>query len=102
MTSTTDVDGIPTISATGTIIDLAATETPERLTATIDSALRDRLTSEDFLHRRIVELRRQGRAGLSVLVAVLEGSEIRRGGQSWLDRRILVARSCRCRAMPSG
>jgi very-short-patch-repair endonuclease len=84
------VDGIPTISATRTIIDLARSESRERLAAVIDSALRDRLTSEDFLHRRIVELRRRGRAGLAKLVSVLEGNEITRGGHSWLERRFLV------------
>ena len=86
----TEVDGIPTMSATRTIIDLAGTETRERLAAAIDSALRDRLTSEDFLHRRIVELRCRGRAGLAGLVSVLEGNEITRGGHSWLERRFLV------------
>ena len=86
----TEVDGIPTMSATRTIIDLAGSETSERLAAAIDSALRDRLTSEDFLHGRIVELRCRGRAGLSKLVSVLEGNEITRGGHSWLERRFLV------------
>ena len=86
----TEVDGIPTMSATRTIIDLAGTETRERLAAAIDSALRDRLTSEDFLHKRIVELRCRGRAGLADLVSVLEGNEVSRGGDSWLERRFLV------------
>jgi hypothetical protein len=86
----TEVDGVPTMSATRTIIDLAASENRERLTAAIDSALRDRLTSEDFLHARIVELRCRGRAGLADLVSVLEGNEITRGGHSWLERRFLV------------
>jgi hypothetical protein len=85
-----EVDGIPTMSATRTIIDLAASESSEGLARALDSALRDRLTSEDFLHRRIVELRCRGRAGLSRLVGVLEGSEITRGGHSWLERRFLV------------
>jgi hypothetical protein len=86
----TEVDGIPTMSATRTIIDLAASESRDRLATAIDSALRDRLTSEDFLHRRIVELRCRGRAGLAGLVSVLEGNEITRGGHSWLERRFLV------------
>ncbi len=85
-----EVDGVPTMSATRTLIDLAGSETRERLAAAVDSALRDRLTSEDFLHRRIVELRCRGRAGLSDLVTVLEGNEITRGGHSWLERRFLV------------
>jgi hypothetical protein len=87
---TTTVDGVPTISATRTIIDLASTQTPEQLAVAIDSALRDGLTSEDFLHGRIVELRRRGRAGLAKLVEVLEGNEITRGGHSWLERRFLA------------
>lgn len=41
------VDDIPTTSATRTIIDLAAVEPPSRLATAIDSALRDRLTTED-------------------------------------------------------
>ncbi len=86
---TTEVDGVPAISATRTIIDLAATETPERLATAVDSALRDRLTNEDFLHRRIVELRCRGRVGLAKLVSVLEGNEVTRGGHSWLERRFL-------------
>jgi hypothetical protein len=85
-----EVDGVPTMSATRTIIDLAGAETRQRLAVAIDSALRDRLTSEDFLHRRIVELRCRGRAGIAELVAVLEGNEITRGGHSWLERRFLV------------
>lgn len=82
-----EIDGVPTISATRTIIDLAATESPQRLAVAIDSALRDRSTSEDFLHSRIVELRRRGRRGLAKLVSVLEGAEHGRGGHSWLERR---------------
>ena len=85
-----EVDAIPTMSATRTIIDLAGSESRERLAVAIDSALRDRLTSEDFLHRRIVELRCRGRAGLATLVSVLEGNEVTRGGHSWLERRFLV------------
>ena len=85
-----EIDGVPTMSATRTIIDLAASETSERLAIAIDSALRDRLTSEDFLHRRIVELRNRGRAGLGQLLYVLEGGELARGGHSWLERRFLV------------
>ena len=86
----TEVDGIPTMSATRTIIDLAGSETRQRLAVAIDSALRDRLTTEDFLHRRIVELRCRGRAGIAELVSVLEGNEITRGGHSWLERRFLA------------
>lgn len=85
-----EVDGVPTMSATRTIIDLAGSESREGLARAIDSALRDGLTSEDFLHRRIVELRCRGRAGLAALLLVLEGNEMCRGGHSWLERRFLV------------
>src|SRR4051794_37419088 len=85
-----EVDGIPTMSATRTIIDLAASESRERLAIAIDSALRDRLTSENFLHKRIVELRTHGRAGIGQLVSVLAREAVIRGGHSWLERRFLV------------
>lgn len=87
---TTVVLGIPSLSATRTLIDLARTAPPDQLTVAVDSALRDGLTSEDFLHRRIVELRRRGRGGLQGLVDVLAGSEASRGGHSWLERRFLA------------
>ena len=49
--------GLPITSPTRTLIDIAGHETPARLTAALDSALRDGLTSEDLLHRRIAALR---------------------------------------------
>ena len=61
----------------------------EQLAAALDSALRDGLTSESMLHRRIVALRRQGRFGLPLLHEVLAGHEVTRGGQSWLEREYL-------------
>lgn len=84
-----DIDGLPVLSSTRTIIDLARTESRQRLTAALDSALRDRTTSEDFLHRRIVELRSSGRYGIPKLLDVIEGSEASRGGHSWLERTFL-------------
>jgi hypothetical protein len=80
---------LPCLSATRLLIELARSETPARLTAALDSALRDGLTSEDFLHRRIVSLRQRGRAGLDQLVRVLEGGERTRGGHSYLERAFL-------------
>ncbi len=86
---TTTAMGLPCLSATRVLIDLAATETPRRLTAALDSALRDGLTSDDFLHRRLVELRSRGRSGCTRLLAVLAGSEASRGGHSYLERTFL-------------
>jgi hypothetical protein len=81
--------GLPVLSPTRTLIDLARAIGPEALTAALDSALRDGLTSEDFLHRRITALRTSGRDGPLKMLAVLEGAEITRGGQSWLEREVL-------------
>ncbi len=81
--------GIATTSATRTIIDLARHVSPALVTAALDSALRDGLTSEDFLHGRISSLRSKGRYGIPKLLAIIEGSEASRGGHSWLERRFL-------------
>jgi len=83
------VAGLPTTSPTRTIVDLARDETPPRLTATVDGALRDGLTSEDLLHRRITALRTRGRYGIPMLLDVLDGRECTRGGHSWLEREFL-------------
>lgn len=83
------VHGLPVTSPTRTLIDLATTCSPKVLTAALDGALRDRLTTEEFLHRRIVELRSRGRYGIPKLLAVIEGVEAARGGHSWLERRYL-------------
>jgi very-short-patch-repair endonuclease len=81
--------GIPVLSATRTLVDIARSITPEALTAAIDSAIRDGGTSEDFLHRRINALRTSGRQGPAQLLNALAGAEITRGGQSWLEREVL-------------
>lgn len=86
---TTTAFDLPCLSATRTLIELSATESPKRLTVALDSALRDGLTSEAFLHRRIVELRRSGRPGITRLLAVIEGQELSRGGHSFLEREFL-------------
>jgi len=83
------VHGIPCLSATRTLIEIARTETPKRLTTALDSAIRDGLTTEDFLHRRMMELRTRGRPGLDKLLQVMAGVELSRGGHSWLERTFL-------------
>ena len=85
----TVVDGLPTLTPTRTLIDLAARSSIERLTAALDSALRDGGTSEDFLHRRMVALRRSGRPGVGRLMDVVAGADATRGGHSWLEREFL-------------
>jgi very-short-patch-repair endonuclease len=80
---------LPVLSVTRALIDLARMVGPEALTVALDSAIRDGGTSEDFLHRRINALRTSGREGPCRMLAVLEGNEITRGGQSWLEREVL-------------
>jgi hypothetical protein len=81
--------GIAVIAPTRALIQVSATTASDELTAALDGALRDRLTTEDFLHQRIAALRTSGRYGVPRLLAAMEGSEITRGGQSWLERRFL-------------
>lgn len=83
------VQDLAATSPTRTIIDLARTDPNGAITAAIDSAIRDLGTSEDFLHRRIAALRSSGRFGIPRLLAIIEGCEASRGGQSWLERRFL-------------
>ena len=83
------IDGLPVMSATRAVIDLARTESAERLTTALDSALRNGLTSEEFMHGRIAALRGSGRYGIPRLLDVIDGAELSRGGHSWLERRFL-------------
>ncbi|MBA3289584.1 MAG: hypothetical protein H0U21_16485 [Acidimicrobiia bacterium] len=83
------VDGFPVMSAARTLIDIARFVSPTTLTAALDAALRDRLTTEELLHARIVELRSSGRYGIPKLLAVIDGCEASRGGHSWLECRFL-------------
>ncbi len=85
----TMVEGVAATTATRVLIDEARHLTPERLTIAADSALRDLWTTEDFLHRRMVEMRSRGRKGIGKLLDVLVGREAIRGGHSWLERRFL-------------
>jgi hypothetical protein len=81
--------GIPSTSPTRTIIDLAPSLSVKALTKLVDSATRDGLTSDDFLHQRIAALRTRGRRGIQKLLDVLAGIDATKGGHSWLERRFL-------------
>jgi hypothetical protein len=83
------VDGIPVLSGARTLIDLARTESRERLTEAFDSGLRDGTFNESLVHRRIVALRSHGRFGVPRLLEAIEGAEVIRGGHSWLEREFL-------------
>lgn len=84
-----EIYGLPVMSPTRALIDLAVDTKPDRLTAAIDGAIRDRLVIERFLHERITDLRSKGRYGIPRLLAAVEGSEVTRGGHSWLEREYL-------------
>jgi hypothetical protein len=84
-----EIDGIRTIRATRTLIDLARICDRTVLTIALDSAVRDRLTSETAVHRRLARIRGRGRFGVIPLLEVIEGNEIIRGGHSFLEREFL-------------
>jgi hypothetical protein len=84
-----EVAGFPVMSPTRTLLDVARFVSASTLTAALDGALRDGMTTEELLHQRIVELRSKGRYGIPKLIAVIEGCEASRGGHSWLERRYL-------------
>src|SRR3954470_8599441 len=87
------IGGLPVLSPTRTLIDIAKTSTSSELTAAVDAAIRDGLTNEALLLRRIFELRGRGRHGLPKLIDVISGCEVTRGGHSWLEREFLAASS---------
>ena len=83
------VSDIACTNGARTLIDLARTESIERLVESFDSGLRDGKFNESLVHRRIVALRASGRFGIPKLVAAIEGVEAIRGGHSWLEREYL-------------
>lgn len=85
----TMVDDVPCTSATRTLFDLAPMVDAKRLTIALDSAIRDGLTTDDFLFRQLAARRSRGHKGTTAMLRVLEGAEIVRGGQSWLERAFL-------------
>lgn len=85
----TRVSGIPVLAVPRCLVDLSRYVSAGALAAAYDSALRDRLATEDAVHERIVALRSRGRYGIPKLLGVIEGGEATRGGHSWLERRFL-------------
>ena len=83
------VQGLAATTPTRTLIDLVRSDPSGPITNAVDSAIRNLGTTEDFLHRRISALRSSGRYGIPRLLAIIEGQEATRGGQSWLERRFL-------------
>jgi very-short-patch-repair endonuclease len=86
-----EIDGIRSLRATRTLIDLARIVDRHALTRACDSAFRDGRVNEDQLRRRVHRLNgRDGtRLGVEALLMVLDGAEIERGGHSYLEREFL-------------
>ncbi|KAA0235402.1 MAG: hypothetical protein JJLCMIEE_01771 [Acidimicrobiales bacterium] len=63
----TVVEGVPVTTVARTLIDLGAVTHPDRVEESIDSALRDELTSLPLLSWRRENLSRQGRNGVGVI-----------------------------------
>ncbi len=83
------VRGLATVSPTRALINLARSESADRLGPAVTSAIETGLTSEDLLHRRLAALRGSGRHGLPRLLTILEQHELSAGPQSWLEREFL-------------
>jgi very-short-patch-repair endonuclease len=90
-TDLTEIDGIPVVRATRTLIDLARIVDRVTLTVACDSAFRDGHVNEDRLRRRLhrLDTRVSWRLGVDALTQVLDGAEIERGGHSHLEREFL-------------
>jgi Protein of unknown function (DUF559) len=79
-------DGLALTSATRTIIDLAASGlSADVLGNAIDSAVRLRLASPDYIQRRLTALGRQRTKGSAILDELMLDA----GGHSYLERRFL-------------
>jgi very-short-patch-repair endonuclease len=84
------IGGFVVTTPARTIIDLSSVVDSERLGDAVDSALRDRLTTEAVLRRRLAALRRQGRRGVRLLDEVLDGRPMGGPMASRLERRFLA------------
>jgi Protein of unknown function (DUF559) len=77
------------LSPTRALMAAAVSEPTENLRSALAHALREGLTSEELMHRRLNSFRETGRYGLPRLLGILEELEICRGGASWLEQEFL-------------
>ncbi|HET9666695.1 MAG TPA: hypothetical protein VFP09_08065, partial [Desertimonas sp.] len=80
------VDGLAVTSGTRTVLELIGRVSQRELGNALDSALRKGLTSPAMLLRRLDEMGRQGRTGVTTFDRVMESA----GVQSWLERQFLL------------
>jgi very-short-patch-repair endonuclease len=81
--------GLAAVSPTRALINMARMESAARLDCAVGSAIELGLTSEELLHRRLLDLRSSGRHGLPRLLSVIESRELAAGTESWLEREFL-------------
>jgi hypothetical protein len=79
------IDGMPTVTASLAVIQIAADGTRDEVTNALDSAVRMGRSSPAVLRRRLNALRYPGMPGVALLDEVLDDA----GVQSWLERRFL-------------
>lgn len=82
-------NGIPCTTPARTLLDIAPVVTPTQLEAALDDAERRGLVWRPHLRWRIDALRRHGRTGVPQVEALLDRSEGRRLGDSWLEQQAL-------------
>lgn len=87
--------GLPRTTAARTLCDIASRLEPAQLEAVLDHAERRNLVWRPHLRWRLDALRRSGRPGLPALATLLDRTEGRPLGDSWLEQEAIrvVARS---------
>jgi hypothetical protein len=81
-----DVTGLPCTAAALTVLHLAGLVSRRETANALDSAVRLRLVSVEFVHRRLAALGRSGVPGVTTLHELLSDA----GVESWLERRFLA------------
>jgi hypothetical protein len=79
------VDGLACASVTRTVVELLDRVSREQVGNALDSGTRTRLTAPPVVHRRLIELGRQGRSGVATFDSLMRDA----GVESWLERTFL-------------
>lgn len=79
------VDGLPVVSGTRAVVEVLSRCNVTQAGNALDSATRKRITAPTVVERRLVELGRQGRAGVAMFDELMKLA----GVESWLERKFL-------------